>query len=117
MFLGPQSRPTLLSRTTALLGVLLVLVLAVLASSPDLHERLHAQAPASAASARHAPSAGDDDGCVVTVFSQGVVLALAALSLAIAALAQAKDVFAVVERIAPRAPRFLQLPSQAPPAS
>jgi hypothetical protein len=117
MFQGAHSRPSRLSRATAALGALLVLVLAVLASSPDLHERLHSQGAGAAVPAKTAPAAADDDGCVVTLFSQGLVVALALLSLAIAGRVQARPGFAAADRLAPRAPRYLQLPSQAPPAS
>ena len=116
MFLQAHSRPTALSRATAALCVLLVLLLAVLASSPDLHERFHARTSAAASAATPAPPGGDEDGCVVTVFAQGLVLAIAVLCLALAGIAQAAIDFAAIERIAPRAPRYFQLPSQAPPA-
>ena len=57
----PRDRPSLLTRTTALLGILMVLALTVLAASPDLHERLHAHDAAPGAAAHH-DAAADDDG-------------------------------------------------------
>jgi hypothetical protein len=117
MFSGIKWRPTLLARSTALAGVLLVLALTVLAASPDLHERMHALDAATPAQAHHAgPTAPDDDGgCVVTLFAQGIVLALALFALAFTGQVLRLSELAVVDRILPEAPSYLLQPTQAPP--
>jgi len=111
----------LLTRTVASLAVALVLVLTVLAASPGLHERLHGLAAARTAHQGGAPSgsgqaAEDEDGCVVTLFAQGLVLPLALLVLASAGQAPRLPDFDLIGRVMPEAPRYLLLPSQAPPA-
>lgn len=117
-----QSRPSPFSRAIASLGVLLVLVLTVLASSPELHERIHGHAVAATAGTHSQgdspgqPNAPDgDDGCVVTLFAQGVVLCLSLLALAFTGQTVRLPAFALLERIAPEAPGYLHLPPQAPP--
>ncbi len=116
-----RNRPSLPTRLTALLAIALVMALTVLASSPDLHERLHGH-HADAAGAAHpegvpaqGPMADHDDGCVVTLFAQGVVLALAIVALAFFGATLRARCFAVFDRIIPEAPRYLHLPTQAPP--
>jgi hypothetical protein len=118
MFSGIKRRPTLLVRSTALAGVLLVLALTILAASPDLHERMHALDAATPAQAHHAGSTAPDDddgGCVVTLFAQGIVLALALFALAITGQVLRLPDFAVFDRIFPEAPSYLLQPTQAPP--
>jgi hypothetical protein len=118
MFSGIKMKPTLLARSTALAGILLILVLTVLAASPDLHERLHAHDGTAPARAHHAGAAAaddDDGGCVVTLFAQGVVLALALITLAHAGLVLLLADIAVFDRIFPQAPSYLLQPTQAPP--
>jgi hypothetical protein len=118
MFRRPNDRPTLLARTTATLAVLLVLALAVLAASPDLHERVHGHAAAAQheGSAAGAPAAPEnDDGCVVTLFAQGVVLVLALVALALMGRVLPAAAFARLDRVVPEAPRYLRLPTQGPP--
>jgi hypothetical protein len=118
MFLRSLSRPTLFARSTAALAIGLVLALTVLAASPDLHERLHGHEAAPAAV--HHDGAGvqandSDDGCVVTLFAQGVVLALSILALAFTGQRLRHCDFADVDRVIPESPRYLRLPTQAPP--
>lgn len=108
-----RDRPSLLTRTTALLGILMVLALTVLAASPDLHERLHAHDDAPGAAAHH--DAADDDGCVVTLFAQGIIAALLFLSLAFTGQRVRGAGFAVFDRVFPATPSYLFLPTQAPP--
>lgn len=115
-----HNRPTLLSRLTALLAIGLVLALTVLASSPELHERLHGhQAETGAAHQEgipdHGANADTDDGCVVTLFAQGLVLALALVVLAFAGPVIRSQSFALSDRVIPEAARYLHLPTQAPP--
>jgi hypothetical protein len=112
------SQPSLQTRITALLAVFLVLVLTVLAASPELHERMHGHAPGAPAHAAAHPGAAvpdDDDGCVVTLFAQGIVLALALFALAFTGQRLRLADFAVFDRIPPAAPSYLFLPTQAPP--
>ena len=108
----------LMTRTVAALAAALVVVLSVLAASPELHERLHGQGPAHPAASH--PSGGaqateDEDGCVVTLFAQGLVLPLALLLLAVCAWTLGLGGFDLVDRVVPAAPRYLRLPTQAPP--
>jgi hypothetical protein len=110
-----------LTQATASFAAVLVLVLTVLAASPDLHERLHGHGPQSAGATHHSgarPTQGlpdDDDGCVVTLFAQGVVLPLAILALAFAGRVLRLVETFTDDRFAAVAPSFLLLPSQAPP--
>ena len=107
-----------LARAVAALGVILVLILSVLAASPDLHERVHGLDPARAPSSHAVPSgqvADQEDGCVVTLFSQGVVLPLALFLFVLFARTRFPRAFRARERIVPGAPRYLRLPTQAPP--
>lgn len=117
MFAGMYRRPNLLARSTALAGILLVLALTVLAASPDLHERLHAREAAASSPAHHPDSVGqdDDDGCVVTLFAQGLILALALFVLAYMGQLLRLPDLPVFDRILPESPSFLLQPTQGPP--
>ena len=113
-----KARTPLLARTTALLAIGLVLALTVFAASPELHERLHGHEPGSASGG---PGEGGvpggahgDDGCIVTLFSQGVVLALSLVALAVTRLGLRLADTARFDRIVPGTPRYLHLPPQAP---
>jgi hypothetical protein len=114
--------PSVLSCAVASLAVALVLALTILSASPDLHARLHGNGPGAAGAAHHdlgrtdgGQAADDEDGCVVTLFAQGVVLALALLVLALAGRTLRLTAFGPGERVIPAAPRYLRLPTQAPP--
>jgi hypothetical protein len=109
--------PPLLTRVTALFAILLVLTLAVLAASPDLHERLHGHMKGSSSHAAAPAQEDDDGGCVVTLFAQGVILALSFFSLVFTGQTLRRAHFAVFDRIAPSSPAYLFLPTQAPPAA
>src|ERR1700689_188128 len=118
MGIRKQRRNSLLARAVAALAAALVLVLTVLAASPELHERLHALG-AAASTASH-PSGGanaaeDEDGCVVTLFAQGLVLPLALLVLAACLRTLRLPDFDQLDRVTLAAPRYLRLPTQAPP--
>ncbi|HEY5228311.1 MAG TPA: hypothetical protein VIJ19_07195 [Opitutaceae bacterium] len=117
MFSGTDRKPSLLARSTAVAGILLVLALTVLASSPDLHERLHARDAATPATSHHAGATAldDDDGCVVTLFAQGIILALALFALAFTGQVLRLADFTVFDRISPESPSYLLQPTQAPP--
>jgi hypothetical protein len=113
--------PSILTQATASFAAILVLVLTVLAASPELHERLHGHTPLVSGAANHSgakPAQGlpdDDDGCVVTLFAQGIVLPLAILALAFAGRILRLVDACADSRLSAVAPRFLLLPSQAPP--
>jgi hypothetical protein len=112
------SEHSLMTRAAALLAVFLVLVLTVLAASPELHERMHghmAGTPVHGASHAGTAAPDDDDGCVVTLFAQGIVVALALFALAFTGQRLRMADFAVFDRIPPAAPSYLFRPTQAPP--
>lgn len=113
-----HERIPLATRAVASFSAMLVLVLTVLAASPELHERIHgdshadaARHPGSKAGQQHA----DEDGCIVTLFAQGVVLPIALLALVFAGRILRLFDLRGNDRAAAVAPRFLLLPSQAPP--
>ncbi len=117
MGIRTKRRNSLLARAVAALGAALVLVLTVLAASPELHERLHALGAAATTShpSGGAHAAEDEDGCVVTLFAQGLVLPLALLALAVLLRTLRLPDFDQLDRVALAAPRYLRLPTQAPP--
>jgi hypothetical protein len=119
MFVRNQARVTLLAQAVASFAATLVLALTVLAASPELHRLLHGHedAPAStAAGGSHRQPADDgDEGCVVTLFAQGIVLALVAFALAFAGRILRLIAFDRDDRGFAVAPGFLHLPSQGPP--
>jgi hypothetical protein len=122
MFSLSRRQPSMMARATAALAIGLVLALTVFAANPELHERLHGHHAGAAAAASHGGQLDasvkadeSDDGCVVTLFAQGVVLALALLSLAFTGQTIRLSDFAHVDRVIPDAPRYLRLPTQAPP--
>jgi hypothetical protein len=107
-----------LTRAVAALGAVLVLVLSILAASPDLHERLHGMGGAPTPANHPSPTgqtSDQEDGCIVTLFAQGIVVPLAFFFLALCAWTQPVRAFAAPDRIVPEAPRYLRLPTQAPP--
>jgi hypothetical protein len=115
-------RSSLLRGAVASFAILLVIALTILAASPDLHERLHGHrinllnvASQGAGHSGGEQDADDDDGCVVTLFAQGLVLPLAFLFLAFTGQVLRLPGFALVDRVAPESPRYLRLPTQAPP--
>jgi hypothetical protein len=121
MPLGRNRQASLLTRFTAVAGLLLVLTLTVLAASPELHERLHGHDLGTPRSASHAAAPKgaadtDDDGCVVTLFAQGVIMALALFALAFSGQRLRIGDVPAYERVQPEAPSYLFLPTQAPPA-
>jgi hypothetical protein len=111
--------PSPLARITALVAIGLVLVLTVLAASPDLHERLHARDHAASSQATPAGNTApdDDSGCVVTLFAQGLLLALCLFALAHTGQRLRLADLAVVDRVPPESPAYRFLPTQAPPLS
>ncbi len=116
MFRLGHARPSALARFAASLGIGLVLALAVFAASPELHGWLHGHEPGVAHhqdNQRGVPD--DDDGCAVTLFAQGLVVPLALLALAFTGQTLRFLDFALGDRIVPESPRYLRLPTQAPP--
>lgn len=79
----------------------LVLLLATLAASPELHERFHGS-----------DSAGTDDGCAVTLFASGVSLAAAGAVVELPAIAWNEPAFAAPEEIFLAPPRYLRQPAR-----
>ncbi len=115
-----ERRNSLLARAVAAMAAALVLVLTVLAASPELHERLHALGAAAATTSHPsggATAADDEDGCVVTLFAQGLVLPLGLLVLAVCLRTLRLPAFGLLDRVALASPRYLRLPTQAPPSA
>jgi hypothetical protein len=121
MTLVKKGLPSPAARAVASLAAALVLVLTVLAASPELHESLHGRGPCGAGAAHHegvppgGQAADDEDGCVVTLFAQGLVLALALAVPRPAGPAPRPANLDPGDRMVPASPRYLRLPSQAPP--
>jgi hypothetical protein len=118
-----QTCASLLTRAVASFATVLVLVLTVLAASPDLHRLVHGHedGPANMAGSgggqpghHHADDDGDE-GCVVTLFAQGIVIPLAAFALAFSGRILLRINFDRDGRLFAVAPGFLLLPSQGPP--
>jgi hypothetical protein len=111
-----SERPRPFHRFTALLAVLGVLVLGILAKSPDLHAWAH-HADATQATNHAVPVSDADHVCAVTLFAHGLLaLALFCLLLLLAPLAR-NGVVRAVDAIAAAEPRYRLLPAQAPPAA
>ncbi len=118
MFPRMSTRTSPLARLTASLSVVLVLALSVFAASPELHGFLHDHGPATQAGS-HAGATADsdhDDGCVVTLFAQGLLAVFGVLALRFAGRTLPLSAYTLAERVGPPAPAFLHLPPQAPPA-
>ncbi|EIQ01842.1 hypothetical protein OpiT1DRAFT_00417 [Opitutaceae bacterium TAV1] len=129
-----------LQRVGAWLGVALMLMLVLGAANPQFHAWFHAAKHTVQADPGHPQTHGhahhrtaipvnspalpgdtpsvpdDDDGCVITIFSHGIV----SLSTALALLAEIdviKPAHRIAsDRIAPVAPRYTWLRTHAPPA-
>ena len=108
-------KPSSFHRITAVFGVALVLLLGVLAASPELHAWVHGHEDvAQTAGPGHAPLGETDHECAVTLFAGGVSLLLffCLLLLArspISGLAFRPDDWLIVAR-----PRYWLVPSHAP---
>ena len=89
----------------------LVLTLALLSVSPDLHERLHGGEP-------HHPEAaglGDDNGCVVHLFAHGITPPLALISVSPLTAHRTESPALIQPRLYLSAPRYLHPPERGPP--
>jgi len=83
----------------------LILLLTVLAASPDLHQRFH-----------HESQPDRDDACAVVLFSLGLTSAAAATTLVVVARCLAEKVAATPAGLDLAAPRFQLPPGCGPPA-
>ena len=91
-------------------SAVLVLLLTVLAVSPQLHADFHAHDAETGA-------AHTDDGCVVALFAGGVTATPAALFLAAPTTAHAAVAFTPRAEIFVSPPRYLHQPERGPPLS
>jgi hypothetical protein len=103
---SPALRP--FHRFIAAGAAALVLLLTILAVSPQLHAGLHAHGATNA-------SVQTDDGCVISLFAGGVTAAPAAISLAAPTIAYVEIVFAPRAEIFVSPPRYLLQPERGPP--
>ena len=99
----------LFHRLVALGAAALVLLLMVLAVSPQLHTAFHGHSNESTAA--NAP----DEGCVVTLFAAGVTAATAALALVVSPQAHLSAEFSLHSEIFVSPPRYLHQPERGPP--
>jgi hypothetical protein len=108
--------PSSLHRITAVFGVALVLLLNVLAASPELHAWVHGpQEAAQHTGPDHAPVGDADHECAVTLFASGVGLLLAFILLLLAqVLDRGQTLFSSDWLIVSR-PHYWLVPSHAPP--
>ncbi len=105
---SPALRP--FHRFFAAGSAVLVLLLTVLAVSPQLHADFHAHDAATEA-------VHTDDGCVVSLFAGGVTAAPAALFLAAPTTAHVAAALAPRTEIFVSPPRYLHQPERGPPLS
>jgi hypothetical protein len=112
---------SLLNRVTALLAAGCVLVLTVLAVSPELHAGLHAKVDATHADCAHhdaeAPVGEAGHACVVTLFSHGAMALLVFCLLILARPTVAGLTQRASDEIIVAQPRYRLVPSHAPPAA
>ncbi|AOS43836.1 hypothetical protein Verru16b_00894 [Lacunisphaera limnophila] len=115
----PAEHP--LTRATALVAALCVLVLAVLAASPGLHAGLHAAPDAGQAGCAHpgpdAPVGDADHACAVTLFAQGAMTLLVLFLLILARPTVAGLTLRATDEVVALSPRYRLVPSHAPPAA
>ncbi|HVU24919.1 MAG TPA: hypothetical protein VHE13_12410 [Opitutus sp.] len=95
-----------LRRLVAGASVALLLLLAVAAASPAIHQWLHGDS---------APEAGDS--CAVVLFATGVTVAAAAIAVVLAGAAWRVERVREAAEIFVAAPRYLRLPERGPPLS
>ena len=114
--------PSLLTRFTAGAGVALVLLLNVLAASPEAHEWIHGHEERAAHGANttgthHHADQPDEDGCVVTLFAHGVITATIFAALMVALFRLVAVTARPGEALCLSAPRYLLPPLCGPPQS
>jgi hypothetical protein len=105
-----------LTRATALVAALCVLMLAVFAASPTLHAGLHKH-DATAAHDHAAPVGEAGHSCVVTLFAQGALALLVFCLLILARPAAAGLTLRATDELVVAQPRYRLVPSHAPPAA
>lgn len=105
-----------LTRATALVAALCVLMLAVFAASPTLHAGLH-EHDATAAHDHAAPVGEAGHSCAVTLFAQGALALLVFCLLILARPAVAGLILRATDELVVAQPRYRLVPSHAPPAA
>jgi hypothetical protein len=98
--------PELLRRVGAAGCAALMLLLVTLAASPDLHERFHG-----------ASKVGNDEGCAVGLFANGVSLTGNTLAIPAPQSGWTERVFPSVADLFLVASRYLRQPERGPPLS
>lgn len=111
-----------LIRVTALVAALCVLVLAVVAASPELHTGLHEAIEAEHADCAHhaeteTPVGDAGHACVVTLFAQSATALLFFCLLILALPVVAGPAWRANDTIVVARPRYRLVPSHAPPAA
>ena len=111
-------RPSPLHRFTAVLGIVLVVLLNLLAASPELHAWVHGDEHAPAHSTPgHEPVGDDDHECAVTLFAHGVEALLVFCVLMLARPLARSVIPRARDEIARTRPRYWLVPSHAPPVA
>ena len=117
MFIATR-HPSLFHRLTAAFGVVLVLLLNVLAASPELHAWVHGPAVAAQHNGHdHAPVGDSDHECAVTLFASGVGLFLAFFLLFFARKVIRSRLSLPRDWLIVTRPHYWLVPSHAPPVS
>ena len=106
-----------LTRATALVAALCVLLLAVFAASPTLHAGLHEHDHAAHAHDHGAPVGDTEHTCAVTLFAHGAMALLVFCLLMLARPAVAGLTLRATDERVVAQPRYRLVPSQAPPAA
>lgn len=105
-----------LSRATALVAALCVLMLTVFAASPTLHAGLHDHE--EGVTHHHSAPVGDvEHACAVTLFAHGATALLVFCLLVLARPSVAGLILRATDTIAVAHPRYWLVPSHAPPAA
>ena len=109
-------QPSSFHRITAVLGVALVLLLSVLAASPELHAWVHGpQEAAQHTGPDHAPVGDADHECAVTLFASGVSLLLAFFLVLLARVLNRNQALFSSDWLIVTRPHYWLVPSHAPP--
>ena len=103
-------------RITAVFGVALVLLLTVLAASPELHAWVHGHGEATQHAGRDKAPVGDaDHACAVTLFASGVSLLLAFFLVFLARVLDRNQTLFSSDWLIVTRPHYWLVPSHAPP--
>jgi hypothetical protein len=89
------------------MGVGLVLLLTILAASPELHERFHG-------ADQHTE---EEDGCAVELFASGVSLSVCSATVPSPSTGWREESLPFVREIFLAIPRYLRQPERGPPVS